>query len=176
GNYFLRDQPHAGLTVLVGDRALHAEYDHRSGAQNAHDALQLGGHRLRIPDDELKLLLRLLVAGNQLLPDRFGIDFLFFGVAAQFVATDAEPAPLRLFRHPADRVLRVVARRQRMLDPRERVLAPAKQETLAEFLRTLLGLGDEGRHHIAKIFGTGLIAIPRRLVRIVFPQIAGRTE
>src|SRR5208283_4956014 len=97
-------------------------------------------------------------------------------MAAQFVPADAEPAPLRLLRHPADRVLRVVARRQRMLDAREGVLAPAKQEPLAELLRAFLGLGDEGRHHITKIFRPGLIAIPRRLVRIVIPQIASRSE
>src|SRR5713101_2673996 len=40
----LRDQPHAGLPVLIAHWSLHAEYYDRAGTQHAKDALKLRGH------------------------------------------------------------------------------------------------------------------------------------
>src|SRR5947207_921168 len=63
-----------------------------------------------------------------------------------------------------------------MLGTRERVLSPAEQKSLAEFLRLLVSIRDEGGHDVAEIFRPRLIALLLRFVRVVFPQIAGRSE
>src|SRR5271166_4087662 len=63
-----------------------------------------------------------------------------------------------------------------MFDAREGVLAAAKEESLAKFLRLLIGLGDEGREEVAKILRARLVAVLERLVGIQVPHVAGRRQ
>src|SRR5260370_16357481 len=125
-DHVLRDQLHADLPIFIWHRSLNAENYQRARPQHAQNGLQLRDDVLRTPDYQLQRALRLLITGNEFLPDRFRIDFLFFALPAQLVAADSEPTSLRLLGHPSNRIFRVVARRHRMLHARERILSAAK--------------------------------------------------
>ena len=63
-----------------------------------------------------------------------------------------------------------------MLDAREGVLTAAEQKSLAEFLRLLIGLGDEGRQQISEILGARLVAMLERLIGVEVPHVASRRQ
>src|SRR5262249_17263699 len=123
-------------------------------------------------------LLRALVAGQKLAVDFLRIQLLlFFDLGRlQLLATDTEPASLRLLGETTDRIFRIVSRRQGVLGARESILATPEQKALAEFLCLLVGFGDEGRNQVAEIFGAGLVTLPLRFVGVVLPQVAGCRE
>src|SRR5580704_10393457 len=53
GHHFLRDEPHAGLAILVAHRTLHVEHDERAGTQRGQDGLHLWNDGLGAADHEL---------------------------------------------------------------------------------------------------------------------------
>src|SRR5262249_35504259 len=122
---------------------------------------------------------RFLVARRQFSPHLIIVNFFwihFLSRLTQLLGTHPQPTPTGMFSEHFDRTFGVVARWQRMLRSRERVLSATVNKSAPKFLRLLFGFGDKGWNEIAEILRTGLIAVLRRFISIDIPQIAGWPE
>src|SRR5581483_4366593 len=178
GNYLLGEQAHAGTAIVSADRPLNTKYDEDARAQHTQDGLDFRDQRTWRAGEHLQALLPAQERPVQFAPDLSVVDFAVFGLHlfAQFRSADAEPRAGLLLRHQSDRVLGIISGWHRVLRSRERILPASPHESLRQLLRLGFGLGNHGRDQIAEVFRARLIAVLRRLVSVVVPQVAGRTE